>query len=82
VKRITKPITRGLNAIVWKEDDLFIAKTLELEMASQGKTSAEALDNLEEAIELYFEGEKIPAKRLSLQKHIKLHRVFPKINYA
>ena len=46
---------RKLHTIVWKEEDLFVAKGLEVEVTSQGKTEKEALDNLQEALELYFE---------------------------
>ncbi len=49
----------GLNALVWKEGKWFVSKCLEVEVASQGKTKNEALKNLEEALELYFEGEKL-----------------------
>lgn len=48
-----------LHTIVWKEDKLFVAKFLEIELASQGKTKKEAVDNLKEALELYLEGENI-----------------------
>ncbi len=47
-----------LHSVVWKEKKLFVAKFLELELASQGKTRDEALKNLKEALELYLEGEK------------------------
>ena len=35
--------TKTLHSIVWQEGKLFVAKFLELELASQGKTKAEAL---------------------------------------
>jgi len=40
-----------------------MAKTLSLELASQGKTQKEALANLQEAVDLFFENEpvKIPS---------------------
>ena len=41
--------------MVWKEDKWFVAKALEVEIASQGKGEEEALSNLKEALELYFE---------------------------
>lgn len=47
------------HTLVWREDKLFVAKCLEVEVASQGKTKKEALDNLKEALELYFEDEKL-----------------------
>ena len=45
------------NVIVWKENRLFVAKFLELELTSQGKTKQEAINNLKEALELYLEAE-------------------------
>lgn len=48
-----------LHTIVWKEEKLFVARFLELELASQGKTQQEALKNLKEALELYLEDEDI-----------------------
>ena len=53
-----------LHTVVWREGNLFVAKFLELELASQGKTKNEAIKNLREALELYLEDEDI--KRLSL----------------
>lgn len=43
-----------LKAIVWKEDNWFVAKALGLEVASQGKTRTEALKNLREAVDLFL----------------------------
>lgn len=45
---------QALHTIAWKEDKLFVAKFLELELASQGKTKKEAIDNLKEAFTLRF----------------------------
>jgi predicted RNase H-like HicB family nuclease len=42
-------------AAVWKEGDWFVAQCLEVDVASQGETEAEALENLKEALELHFE---------------------------
>jgi predicted RNase H-like HicB family nuclease len=49
--------------LVWKEGKLYVAKTLSLELASQGKTKREALKNLQEALDLLLEDEgiKIPS---------------------
>lgn len=44
-----------LTAAVTKEKDWFVARCLEVEVTSQGKTMEEALSNLHEALELYFE---------------------------
>lgn len=40
---------------IQREDCWFIAKCLETGVASQGKTMDEAIDNLKEAIALYYE---------------------------
>lgn len=42
-------------ASIWQEDNWFIAQCLEVDIASQGESEKEALDNLVEALELYFE---------------------------
>lgn len=40
---------------VVKEDNWYVANSIETGVASQGKTMEEALDNLKEALQLYFE---------------------------
>ena len=47
------------HSLVWQEGKWFVAKCLEVEVASQGRTRKEALDNLKEALDLYFEEEKV-----------------------
>lgn len=42
-------------AIVHKEEDLYVAECPEVGTASQGETIEEAVDNLQEATELYLE---------------------------
>ena len=44
-----------LAALTWKEGDVYVADCPAVRIASQGDTEAEALENLKEAIELYFE---------------------------
>jgi len=44
-----------LTAIIYKEDDMYIAECPEVGTVSQGKTIEEALKNLKEATELYLE---------------------------
>ncbi len=46
-------MTRTFTAIVWKEDDWYVAQAMEVDVASQGETVDRALANLREAIELY-----------------------------
>jgi len=44
-------------AAITKEGKWYVARCLEVEVASQGETVEEATDNLKEALELYFEDE-------------------------
>jgi predicted RNase H-like HicB family nuclease len=44
-----------LTAAITKEEKWYVAKCLEVEVTSQGETVEEALANLKEALELYFE---------------------------
>ena len=49
------PRTRQLTAIIEREDDMYVARCPELDVASQGVTVEEARRNLIEAIELFLE---------------------------
>jgi len=49
-----------LTAAVTREGDWYVARALEVEVASQGQTIDEALANLREALELYFEDQPVP----------------------
>ena len=49
-----------LTAAVTHEGSWYVARCLEVEVASQGRTLDEALANLREALELYFEDEAPP----------------------
>lgn len=46
---------QNFTAIIEKENDGFVALCPELDVASQGDTVEEAKNNLQEAIELFFE---------------------------
>ncbi len=46
---------REFKASVSREGDRFVAQCLEVDVASQGPTEAQALANLEEALALHFE---------------------------
>ena len=46
---------RTFTARTWREDEWFIAQCVEVDVASQGETEAEALANLREALQLHFE---------------------------
>ncbi len=47
--------TQIFTASIWREDNWFIAQCLEVDIASQGESEEEALLNLAEALEMYFE---------------------------
>jgi predicted RNase H-like HicB family nuclease len=50
-----------LTAAITHEGDWYVARCLQVEVASQGETIETALANLREALELYFEDESLPA---------------------
>lgn len=54
------PEAMQFTAAVTHEGDWQVARCLEVEVASQGHTVDEALANLREALELYFEDEALP----------------------
>jgi predicted RNase H-like HicB family nuclease len=45
----------NLENIVWKEGVYYVAQCLNVDVSSFGETKEEALSNLNEALELYFE---------------------------
>lgn len=66
LKRTMEALEGGYHALVWKEGGWYVARGVEIEVASQGKTKLEAIDNLKEALDLMLEDEgrqriKIPA---------------------
>ena len=46
---------RPFAATVWKEGDWFVSQCLDVDVASQGRTEEEAMENLREALALHFE---------------------------
>lgn len=49
-----------LTSAITCEGDWFVARCLEVEVTSQGETIENALSNLQEALELYFEDHDAP----------------------
>jgi len=47
-------VKHKFTASIWQEDEWFVAQCVEVDLASQGKTEAEALENLPDALELHF----------------------------
>lgn len=50
----------SFTALIWKEEEQFVALCPEIDVASQGYTIEEALANLKEAVELYLEEMDMP----------------------
>ena len=50
----------NLKNIIWKEGKYYVTQCLNVDVSSFGKTRKEALNNLDEALELYFEDIKAP----------------------
>ena len=46
---------------IWQEEEWVIAQCAEVDVASQGKSEEEALENLREALKLYFESPRATA---------------------
>lgn len=60
-----------LTAAVTRDDTWYVARCLEVEVTSQGKSLDEALSNLREALELYFDDSQAEVE--SLLKHPHAH---------
>ncbi len=50
----------AFTAAVTRDDRLYVARCLEVEVTSQGTSVEDALANLKEALELYFQNEPLP----------------------
>lgn len=46
---------RKLSYVISEEGGVFVARCLDIEVASDGQTAQEAVANLREALDLYFE---------------------------
>jgi predicted RNase H-like HicB family nuclease len=60
-------MSKTFTAIITEEDGGFVALNPETDVASQGDTVNEALANLKEALELYFE--ETDGKTMSIMPH-------------
>jgi predicted RNase H-like HicB family nuclease len=66
---------KSLPAVVWKEKSLFVAKFVGLELASQGETKKEALQNLKEALDLYLEDEGIKVLSSQIPQKLEISNI-------
>jgi len=53
-------VSKSFTVAIQKESGWLVAKCLENNVVSQGKTMDEAVDNLREALALYYENEAMP----------------------
>jgi len=53
-----------LKSIVWKEGKFYVALNLDVDVSSFGRTKKQAIKNLQEALELYFEDTRPTKKNL------------------
>ena len=49
---------KSLKYIVYKEDKYYVSQCLNVDVSSFGSTLQEAIDNLNEALQLYFDDKK------------------------
>ena len=49
---------KSLKYIVYKEDKYYVSQCLNVDVSSFGNTLQEAIDNLNEALQLYFDDKK------------------------
>lgn len=85
MSKVKQKIATGynnLNTLVWRENNLYVAKAVEVEIASQGKTAKEAVDNLKEALELYFEDEKYLKTKINPLDGLQLVKISPHFDYV
>lgn len=74
-----KNVYKTLSALIWKEEKFYVAKCNDIEITSQGKSKKEALTNLKEALELYFQDE--PSfPQLPVLENVSLENI--RISYA
>lgn len=68
----------NLEHIVWKQGLHFVAQCLNVDVSSFGETKEEALENLKEALELYFEDSSLNA----VQEIEQLETIHAKFSHA
>ena len=50
---------KEIDYIIWQEGKYFVSQCVNVNVSSFGDTIDEAISNLKEAVELYFEGENL-----------------------
>lgn len=52
---------KSIKYTIWKEDKFYVSQCLNIDVSSFGETVDEAVSNLMEAVELYFDNNDDPA---------------------
>jgi predicted RNase H-like HicB family nuclease len=68
-----------LTVTIWEEEGVYIAKCVELEVASCGDTPKEALENIREAIDLYLKNAKNYDMLSEIEPSITTHEKFTSV---
>jgi len=64
---------RGIvHATIYPSEDVYVCECKEVAVATQGRTLASALHNLEEAVSLYFDGEDLRALGFPQQPRLRV----------
>jgi len=59
---------KSLKYIVYREDKYYVSQCLNVDVSSFGNTLQEAIDNLNEALQLYFDDKKASQTFLNINK--------------
>jgi len=59
---------KALKFVVYKEGKYYVSQCLNVDLSSFGETITEAVDNLKEALELYFEDEHAAKDLLTIEE--------------
>ena len=59
---------KALKYIVYQEDKYYVSQCLNVDVSSFGKSLQEAVDNLNEALELYFDDNDTPPSVLNINE--------------
>lgn len=73
LEEVIKMQEREIDYVVWQEGKYYVSQCLNVNVSSFGETMDEAIANLKEAVELYFEDENLElpkVDKLSIGKEI------------
>ncbi|MDD2714998.1 MAG: type II toxin-antitoxin system HicB family antitoxin [Candidatus Wallbacteria bacterium] len=53
--------------VIWQEDKYYVSQCLNIDVSSFGETFEEAVKNLKEAVQLYFDGEDVTPEMVEVK---------------